>query len=142
MRGFWFLLFLLCAVLCCVIGSHATGPGSLMADQGVPKVPVAACEQCPLKGQCTIEVPYVAEVPKMKVASCEAGVNRPVLAVAGRSVGAVGRVAVAPVRLVGKIVKAKPARKLLKGVARVKPARRAAAGVARLICPRRRGCRN
>ena len=132
MRGFWFLLFLLCAVLCCVVGSHATSPGSLMADQGAPKVPVAACERCPLKGQCTqIEVPVYA------VVNAELTAGHPVLAAAGRSVGAVGRVAVAPVRLVGKIVKAKPARKALKAVVRIKPARR----VASLIRPRCRSCR-
>ena len=108
MRGFWYLL---CFLL-------------------IAALPLVVAAE--VQGQYTIEVPVYAEIQPVSVA------GHPVLVTAGRSVGAVGKVAAVPVRAVVKIVKAKPARKIAKAVAQIKPARRVAALGGRLICPRRR----
>ena len=110
------LLYLLCFLLIAVVPIAVTA---------------GDCDKCPLNGICTIEVPVSAEVAAPAIA------GHPVLATARRSVGVVGKVAAVPVRLVGKIVKAKPARKIAKAITKAKPARRVAA----LILPRKRCCR-
>ena len=131
MKSKWYLC--LCSVLCCAIGSL------VVADQGVPKVPVAACDACPLQGTCTIEVPYVgeiAEVAEPEHAAAERPDGRRVVKVVVAPARVVMKIREAkPVRsVVGKIIKAKPARKAVKAVAKARPARR----VASLICPRKR----
>ena len=85
-------------------------------------------------GQCTFS-------PNYAQAKADLTAGHPVLATVRRSVGVVGKAVAAPVRVVVKIVKAKPARKLLRAVAKIRPARRAVALGGRLICPRRRCCK-
>ena len=137
MRGLW--LFVLCGVLICFVGS---GP-AISADQKAmpmpPLPPMAAaadnCVQCPASDSCTLEMTASAVV-EAGSACHKAGCRKPVRAVVRRSVCAAGCVAVAPVRVVAKIVEARPARKVVKVVVKVRPAKRVAGAAARLICLR------
>lgn len=82
-------------------------------------------------GQCTLEAPAVAVV----VAPARA-----VVGTARRSAATVGRVAVRiAVKPVAVVVKAKPIRSSLKGIAKLRPLSRVANGM-QLLCPLRRRC--
>ena len=82
---------------------------------------------------CTLEVPAIYEIqsasnPVVNVAACTAR----------RSAACLGKVAIAPARLVASVVEKKPVRQALKAIASRKPVRRAAASGVRLLCFRRR----
>ena len=112
-------LFLLCFMLIAVVPIVATA---------------GDCSMCPIvNGACTIESTVSAEVAIASTA------GHPVLAVARRSVGTVGKAVAVPVRIIKNVASIRPARTALKAVAKIKPARRAVALGGRLICPRCRG---
>lgn len=63
--------------------------------------------------------------------------DRPLIAVAGRSIGIVRNVAAVPVVVVGKVIDRKPIRSIVAVVRERKPVRTVLAVPVRLICPNR-----
>ncbi len=79
-------------------------------------------------GVCTLEVPVVAIIQPA---------SHPVVATVGRSVGAVGKVAAVPVRVVKAVAEKKPVRTAVGKAVKAKPVRKALAVAGRCICHRR-----
>lgn len=53
MRGLWFLLLFVSAVLCCSVGAYAAGPSAALANQGMGTIEVQAVAIVKTPGHAT-----------------------------------------------------------------------------------------